>query len=251
MCGFSGWCSGKESASQYRGLRIDPWVGKIPWRREGHPSPVFLPGESHEQRSLAGCSPWGHKESGTTEHTRTHIKLLCEVGLKMSFVWEHRHRTRLKVEDGCDWNHGERSPRKYLSFKMTAYWQCFVFLTHTFCILVCFAWFALILWLVVICSWWPVSLPGFAKMAVWPVTRAHSQSRKCALLKRQSQQPLVRCLPSVSNGSGPPRSPLPVKTVVWRPRSCLKTAYHLTEGVRSKGRERWDQQKNALTATVF
>ena len=51
-----------------------PWVGKIPWRREWLPIPVFLPGKFHEQRSLAGYSPWGGKESRTTEqltHTRT------------------------------------------------------------------------------------------------------------------------------------------------------------------------------------
>ena len=38
-----------------------------PWRREWLPTPVFLPGESHGQRSLAGYSPWGHKESDMTE----------------------------------------------------------------------------------------------------------------------------------------------------------------------------------------
>ena len=47
--------------------RIDPWVGKIPWRRESLPSAVFLPGESHGQRSLVGYSLWGHKESDTPE----------------------------------------------------------------------------------------------------------------------------------------------------------------------------------------
>ena len=46
---------------------LDPWVGKIPWRREWLPTPVFLPGEFHGQGSLAGYSPWGYKESGTTE----------------------------------------------------------------------------------------------------------------------------------------------------------------------------------------
>ena len=46
---------------------FDPWVGKIPWRRKWQPTPVFLLGEFHEQRSLAGYSPWGHKESDTTE----------------------------------------------------------------------------------------------------------------------------------------------------------------------------------------
>ena len=33
---------------------LDPWVGKIPWRREWQPTPVFLPGKPHEQRSLVG-----------------------------------------------------------------------------------------------------------------------------------------------------------------------------------------------------
>ena len=45
----------------------DSWVGKIPWRREWLPTPVFLPGESHGQRSLTGHSPWGHKELDMTE----------------------------------------------------------------------------------------------------------------------------------------------------------------------------------------
>ena len=45
---------------------FNPWVGKIPWRREWLPTPVSLPGEFHGQRSLAGCSPWGHKESDRT-----------------------------------------------------------------------------------------------------------------------------------------------------------------------------------------
>ena len=45
------------------------WVKKIPRRRAWQPTPVFLPGESHGQRSLVGYSPRGHKESDTTEHT--------------------------------------------------------------------------------------------------------------------------------------------------------------------------------------
>jgi len=42
-------------------------VGKMPWRREWLPTLVFLPGELHGQRSLAGYSPWGCKELGMTE----------------------------------------------------------------------------------------------------------------------------------------------------------------------------------------
>ena len=45
----------------------DPWVRKIPWRRAWQPTPVFLPGEFHGQRSLVGCSPCSRKESDTTE----------------------------------------------------------------------------------------------------------------------------------------------------------------------------------------
>ena len=44
----------------------DTWVRKIPWEREWQPTPVFLPGELHRQRSLAGYSPWGCKELDPT-----------------------------------------------------------------------------------------------------------------------------------------------------------------------------------------
>ena len=47
--------------------RFNPWVGKIPWRREWLPTPVFLPGEFHGQRSLESYSPWGRRESDTTK----------------------------------------------------------------------------------------------------------------------------------------------------------------------------------------
>ena len=56
--------------------RFDPWVRKIPWRREWQPTPVFLPGEFHEQRSLAGYSPWGHKELDTSELLTYYVSLI-------------------------------------------------------------------------------------------------------------------------------------------------------------------------------
>ena len=63
---------------QCRRLRFNPWVGKTPWRRKRQPTSVFLPGESHVQRNLAGYSPWGHKESDTTEQlTLTFIYYVC------------------------------------------------------------------------------------------------------------------------------------------------------------------------------
>ena len=75
LLGFPGDSDGKESASNVGDLAFDPCVRIIPWRREWLPTPVFLPGEFHGQRSLAGCSPWGCKESDTTE--RLTLSLSC------------------------------------------------------------------------------------------------------------------------------------------------------------------------------
>ena len=50
-----------------REARFDPWVGKIPWRRQWQSTPALLPGKSHGQRSLTGYSPWGRKELDMTE----------------------------------------------------------------------------------------------------------------------------------------------------------------------------------------
>ena len=64
--------SGKEPACQCRRrkrYRFDPWVGRIPWRREWQSTPVFLPGKCHGWRTLMGYSPWGCKESDRTEAT--------------------------------------------------------------------------------------------------------------------------------------------------------------------------------------
>ena len=58
------WLSGKESSCQCRRHRFNPWVGKIPWRKKWHPTPIFLPGKSHGQKSLLGCSPRGRKRVG-------------------------------------------------------------------------------------------------------------------------------------------------------------------------------------------
>ena len=51
--------------------RFNSWVRKMPWSRKWQPTPLFLPGKSHGQRSLAGYSPWGHKKLDMTEHTCT------------------------------------------------------------------------------------------------------------------------------------------------------------------------------------
>ena len=59
--GFPGGASAKEPACQCRRHKrreFDLWVGKVPWRKAWQPTPVFLPGEPHGQRKLAGYSPW-------------------------------------------------------------------------------------------------------------------------------------------------------------------------------------------------
>ena len=65
----------KESACSAGDSGSLPGWGRPYWRREWQPTPVFLPGKLHGQRSLAGYCPWGHKELDTTEqltHTHTH-----------------------------------------------------------------------------------------------------------------------------------------------------------------------------------
>ena len=66
--GSPGGSDGKEPACNVGDQAgFHPQVRKIPWRRKWQPTPAFLPGESHGQRSLAGYSPWVRKESDTTE----------------------------------------------------------------------------------------------------------------------------------------------------------------------------------------
>ena len=70
--GFPGGASGKEPACQcrrYKRCWLDHWIRKIPWKRAWQPTSVFMPGESYGQKSLAGYSPWGGKESDRTEMT--------------------------------------------------------------------------------------------------------------------------------------------------------------------------------------
>ena len=82
------------SAGNVSDAGFDPWVGKIPWRRAWQPTPVFLPEESHGQRSLEGCSAWACAQSDTPEallHAqlagRTSAPLLCFTCLSSPLYW--------------------------------------------------------------------------------------------------------------------------------------------------------------------
>ena len=74
----SGWVNSTLGRAGF-----DPWVRKIPWRREWQPTLVFLPGEFHEQKSLVGYSPCGLKELDTTERLTLslfrYIRLWCNM----------------------------------------------------------------------------------------------------------------------------------------------------------------------------
>ena len=76
MLGFPGGAMVKNLPAN-AGDVLNPWVVKIPWNRECQPTPVFLPGKFHEQRSLVGYSPMGCKELDTTEHMHKDTNMCC------------------------------------------------------------------------------------------------------------------------------------------------------------------------------
>ena len=83
------------SAGNCRRHGFDPWVGKIPWKRAWQLTLVFLPGESHGWRRLAGYGPQGCKESDMTEVTSCTHAQLCVVGIMVIFIlqarnWKHK-----------------------------------------------------------------------------------------------------------------------------------------------------------------
>ena len=84
--GFPGGTSGKQTACQCRRHKrcgFDSWVGKIPWRRKWQPTPIFLPGKFHGQRSLGGLQFMGFQKSQTQLSTMaffiTSIVFCCKI----------------------------------------------------------------------------------------------------------------------------------------------------------------------------
>ena len=82
LSGLPRWLTGKESTCQ---CEFHPWVGKLPWRRKWQPTPVFLPGEFHGQKSLVG--PCDHTEVDMIEHTYTSFLFPTVSNPKVSLVW--------------------------------------------------------------------------------------------------------------------------------------------------------------------
>ena len=123
VLGFPGGASGKEPAGRRRRCErpeLDPWVGKTPRRRAWQPTPVFLPRESHRQRSLAGCSLRGRRViTEATWHSRPHSSLCqrhCQAlscPVECMVWWRAGRREQLskttpvdnpmkKIKMGCD-----------------------------------------------------------------------------------------------------------------------------------------------------
>ena len=87
--GVPRWCTGKESACQcwrHKRCRFNPWVWKTSWGRKWESTPVFLPGESPGQRSLAGCRPWGCKAMEAAEHVHTHISHIIYMNIQNNLL---------------------------------------------------------------------------------------------------------------------------------------------------------------------
>ena len=92
------WLSWLRIHLQWWRPGFNPWVGKISWRREWLPIPVFLPGEFHGQRSLAGYSPWSHKGWTRLNDLHTHRRSL-------DTFWENGDMGQ------------EREPQKFSQFR--------------------------------------------------------------------------------------------------------------------------------------
>ena len=70
------WLNQQRICLPCRRLGFDPWVRRFLWRWKWQPTPVLLAGESHGWRSLAGYSPWGHKESDMSEQLNHHTQVV-------------------------------------------------------------------------------------------------------------------------------------------------------------------------------
>ena len=89
--GFPGASAVKNPAASGGDTGSIPGSRRFPWRRNQQPTPVVLPGKSHGQRSLAGYSLWGHKESNMTEHMHTCTWAHTQIQLKLKCKLSRNH----------------------------------------------------------------------------------------------------------------------------------------------------------------
>ena len=120
--GFPGGSAGKESHLECGIPGFNPWIGKIPWRRERLPTPVFWPGEFHRL-----CSSWGCKESDMTERLSPAPPAsgkLCLYPLAFLDYWFIQHPLRDTLGEG-EKKDGGRESSLYMplltSFRVSLY----------------------------------------------------------------------------------------------------------------------------------
>ena len=85
--GFLWWLRWQSICLQRGRPGFNPWIGKISWRRKWQPTQVVLPGKFHGWRSLVGYSPWGHRESDTTEGLHFLSFFVSAMCLPLSPFW--------------------------------------------------------------------------------------------------------------------------------------------------------------------
>ena len=138
MNGLPWWLSVKEFACQCRRQGFHPWSWKIPWTMKCQPTPVFLPGKSHGQRSLAGYSLWGYKEwdmTATTAKTITWITLfmVCCLGNRKNKVHVYT-----EISQSCYLNNNTYCKMSFANgyFVCHLYIFCSKMYTQVFCALI-------------------------------------------------------------------------------------------------------------------
>ena len=122
---------------QCRRHSFNPWVGKIPWRRKWHLTPVFLPGKSNEERTLEGYSSWGYKRVGHNLETEQSNMRSSKETWKWKWSWrESSKQSRREILVPCPgiiwshhvvanrWGNNGNSDRLFLGFKITADGDC-------------------------------------------------------------------------------------------------------------------------------
>ena len=131
--GLPRWHSDKESACQCRRHRLNPWVGSIPWNRKWQPTPEFLPGESHRQRSLVGyqgvSKSWTQLRDSTQTPASLTIFLYLRQYLKLCLYstpieqWLHMKMSSSPSSLGM-WQTSSFNPQCCLVYKiLTSIWK--------------------------------------------------------------------------------------------------------------------------------
>ena len=139
LFGLPSWLSGKESSCQFRRHwrhEFILWVRKIPWRRKCLPTPVFLPGKSHGQKSLVGSSPSGHNKSDTIKRlsmhtfiyllgcTRSQLQPADSLIFTCSGLWDLVLQPGIQLRPPAL---GPRSPSHWTSREVLTIWFSFFF----------------------------------------------------------------------------------------------------------------------------